>query len=97
MKNYPTKIGKLYLTTYVLNILYPYIDGSKNKEYGTEAAFFSQNISVKHSLNIFNSGHLAVTFALLLALKFIDSNFLNHSKYIIFSDSFATSLKKLNN
>ena len=34
MKNYSTKIEKIYLTTYVLNILpLPIYDDAKNKEY----------------------------------------------------------------
>lgn len=37
MKNYSTKIGKIYLTTYVLNILpLPIYDDAKNKEYETK-------------------------------------------------------------
>lgn len=64
MKNYPMKIGKLYLTTYVLkSYFYSYTlmaPKIKNTEIGT--AFFSQNISVKHSLNSAHSGRKIYSF-----------------------------------
>lgn len=63
MKNYPTKLGKLYLTTYVLkSYFYLYtLMTPKIKNIGARTAFFSQNISVKHSLN---NAHSIETFAL---------------------------------
>ena len=59
----------------------------------TEAFFFFQNISIKHSLNAFV--HSAETFAL-LTLKFIDSDSLDYFKYIIFPCNTST-FKKLSN
>nr|XP_034192192.1 uncharacterized protein LOC117609687 [Osmia lignaria] len=72
------------------DFIHIYTNGSKNK-FGTGAAMVTQNETTKLGLNPFNSILTAETYALLLALNFIDNSL--YSKFIIFSDSLSTILK----
>ncbi|XP_076546328.1 uncharacterized protein LOC143305685 [Osmia lignaria lignaria] len=64
-----------------------YVDGSKNN-LGTGASVFTQDVSINHGLNSFNSIFSAESYALLMSLNFIANS--PDSKFIIFSDSLST-------
>ncbi|XP_029054014.2 uncharacterized protein LOC114881400 [Osmia bicornis bicornis] len=69
-----------------------YVDGSKNN-LGTGASVFTQDESINHGLNSFNSIFSAETYALLMSCNFIANS--PDSKFIIFSDSLSTLAKCL--